>query len=68
MSQLRIHNVTKIEVKKVNKGNSYICRDLVIHHISLDRKTGKETSMITNIDLFLEDASASKLVYSKKMY
>tara|TARA_R100000541_G_scaffold1076_4_gene5025 strand:+ start:3982 stop:4188 length:207 start_codon:yes stop_codon:yes gene_type:complete len=68
MSQLRIHNVTKIEVKKVNKGKSYICRDLVIHHIALDRKTGEEVSLKTSIDLFLEDASASKLVYSKEMY
>jgi len=63
--KLNIHGVTKIEVKKVSKGNSYICRDLVIHHISLDRKTGEEVSLKTSIDLFLDDASASKLVYSK---
>jgi len=63
--KINIHNVTKIEVKKVSKGNSYICRDLVIHHISLDRKTGEEVSLKTSIDLFLDDASASKLVYSK---
>ena len=53
MAELRIHKVTKIEVKKVNKGDSYICRDLIIH---------------TRIDLFLDNASASKLVYSKEMY
>tara|TARA_R110001606_G_scaffold158502_1_gene302305 strand:+ start:544 stop:750 length:207 start_codon:yes stop_codon:yes gene_type:complete len=68
MSQLRIHNVTKIEVKKVNKGNSYICRDLVIHHTSINRITGEEIPLRTNIDLFLDNASASKLVYSKEMY
>jgi len=63
--KLNIHGVTKIEVKKVSKGNSYICRDLVIHHISLDRKTGEEVSLKTSIDCFLDNASASKLVYSK---
>ena len=68
MSQLRIHNVTKIEVKKVNKGNSYICRDLVIHTEKYNYELKKNIKETLNIDCFLKDSSASKLVYSKEIY
>jgi|TARA_B110000211_G_C13534156_1_gene316471 hypothetical protein len=65
---IRIHDVTKIEVKKVNKGDSYITRDIVIHSRRYNYALGEYITEQTNLDLFLEDASASKLVYSKKVY
>lgn len=68
MAQLRIHGVTKIEVKKVNKGNSYICRDLVIHTEKYNYELKKNIKETLNIDCFLKDSSASKLVYSKEIY
>ena len=32
MADIRLHKVTKIEIKKVDKGSGYICRDIVIHN------------------------------------
>lgn len=68
MTTLRISDVTKIEVKAVNKGNSFLCRDLVIHSTRYDWELEKEVTQETRLDLFLKDASASKLVYSKEIY
>jgi len=68
MAELRIHKVTKIEVKKVNKGDSYLCRDIVIHSKRYDFKRNEYITEETKLDLFLDNASASKLVYSKEMY
>ena len=68
MAELRIHKVTKIEVKKVNKGDSYLCRDLVIHSKRYDFELNDYITEKTKIDLFLDDVSASKLVYSKDKY
>ena len=68
MTTLRISDVTKIEVKAVNKGNCFLCRDLVIHSTRYDYELGKDIEEETRLDLFLKDASASKLIYSKEMY
>lgn len=68
MATIRISDVTKIEIKAVNKGSSYICRDLVIHSTRYDYELGKDIEEETRLDLFLKDSSASKLVYSKEMY
>ena len=68
MAELRIHRVTKIEVKKLNKGDSYLCRDLVIHSKRYDFELNDYITEKTKIDLFLDDVSASKLVYSKDKY
>ena len=68
MTTIRISDVTKIEVKAVNKGGSYICRDLVIHSKKYNYELNKYVEEETRLDLFLKDSSASKLVYSKEMY
>jgi len=68
MTNIRISDVTKIEVKAINKGSSFVCRDLVIHSTRYDWELEKEVTEETRLDLFLKDASASKLVYSKEMY
>ena len=68
MTSIRISDVTKIEVKAINKGSSFVCRDLVIHSTRYDWELEQEVTQETRLDLFLKDASASKLVYSKEMY
>jgi len=68
MADIRIHKVTKIEVKKVDKGNGYLCRDLVIHNKEWNSNLGDYITRETKIDLFLNDVSVSKLVYSKDKY
>jgi len=68
MAELRIHRVTKIEVKKLNKGDSYLCRDIVIHSKRYDFERNDYITEETKLDLFLDNASASKLVYSKEIY
>ena len=68
MTSIRISDVTKIEVKAINKGSSFVCRDLVIHSTRYDWELEKEVTQETRLDLFLKDATASKLVYSKEMY
>jgi len=68
MAELRIHKVTKIEVKKVNKGDGYLCRDMVIYNKRYDYDLNDYVIEETRIDLFLDNASASKLVYSKEVY
>jgi hypothetical protein len=68
MANIRIHKVTKIEVKKVNKGESFMCRDIVIHSKRYDFELNQYITEETKLDLYLDDASASKLVYSKEIY
>ena len=68
MATIRISDVIKIEVKAINKGNCFVCRDLVIHSTRFDYELGKDVVEKTKLDLFLKDSSASKLVYSKEMY
>jgi len=68
MANIRIHKVTKIEVKKLNKGESFMCRDIVIHSKRYDFELNQYITEETKLDLFLDNASASKLVYSKDKY
>jgi hypothetical protein len=68
MANIRIHKVTKIEVKKLNKGESFMCRDIVIHSKRYDFELNQYITEETKLDLYLDDASASKLVYSKEIY
>jgi len=65
MADIRIHKVTKIEIKKVDKGNGYLCRDIVIHNKEWNSDLGDYITMETTLDLFLENKSATKLVYEK---
>ena len=65
MADIRIHKVTKIEIKKVDKGNGYICRDIVIYNKRYDFKLNEYITEKTNLDLFLENNSVAKLVYEK---
>ena len=65
MADIRIHKVTKIEIKKVDKGNGYICRDIVIHNKKYNYELNKYIEEETTLDLFLDNNSVAKLVYEK---
>jgi len=65
MADIRLHKVTKIEIKKVDKGSGYLCRDIVIHNKEWNSDLGDYITMETTLDLFLDDKSATKLVYEK---
>ena len=66
MANIKIHNVTKIEIKKVDKGNGYNCRDIVIHNKSYNAEVGDYVTEKLHLDLFLNDLDVAKLVYSKE--
>ena len=65
MADIRIHKVTKIEVKKTMKGKGYVCRDITIYSKKYDWELDKYITEETNLDLFLDDTSVAKLVYEK---
>ena len=65
MADIRIHKVTKIEIKKVDKGNGYICRDIVIHNKEWNTELREFITNKTTLDLFLNNNSVAKLVYEK---
>ena len=65
MADIRIHKVTKIEVRKVNKGNGYLCRDITIHSKRYDFELNQYITEKTHLDLFLDNNSVTKLVYEK---
>jgi len=65
MADIRIHKVTKIEVKKVDKGSGYICRDIVIYSKRYNYELNKYIEEETRMDLFLDNNSVAKLVYEK---
>ena len=65
MADIRLHKVTKIEIKKVEKGNAYLCRDIVIYNKRYDFELNKYITEKTHLDLFLDNNSVAKLVYEK---
>jgi hypothetical protein len=65
MADIRLHKVTKIEIKKVDKGSGYLCRDIVIHNKEWNSDLGDYINMETTLDLFLDNNSVAKLVYEK---
>ena len=65
MADIRIHKVTKIEIKKVDKGSGYICRDIVIHNKKYNYELNKYIEEETTLDLFLDNTSVATLVYEK---
>ena len=66
MADMTFHNVTKIEVLKRKDHRVFSVRDLVIHNDEWNSKLGKRIATQTEINLFLDDKSAGKLVYSDK--
>ena len=65
MADMTFHNVTKIEVLKRKDHRGFSVRDLVIHNQEYNYELGRKIATKTDINLFLDDKSASKLVYQK---
>ena len=69
MADIRLHNVSKIEILKRNDiGDDLSVRTLVLHNEEYSRREGKRVATTTEITCYLEDKSASKLVYSQDKY
>ena len=62
---MTFHNVTKIEVLKRKDHRGFSVRDLVIHNEEYNFELGRKIATKTDINLFLDDKSAGKLVYQK---
>ena len=65
MHNINIHNVTKIEVKPRDDFATFCSRDIVVHSLQKDYKTGEYIPTKLRLNLFLEDKDVAKLIYSK---
>tara|TARA_R100000234_G_scaffold109824_1_gene81869 strand:+ start:376 stop:585 length:210 start_codon:yes stop_codon:yes gene_type:complete len=69
MADLRLHNVSKIEIKKRNDIDVDLSvRTIVLHNEEYSSREGKRVATKTEITCYLEDKSAGKLVYSNEKY
>ena len=66
MADVSFHNVTKIEVLKRKDHQGFTVRNLIIHNDEFCYELGRRIATQTEINLFLDDKSAGKLVYSDK--
>lgn len=66
MADIHFHNVTKIEVLKRKDHKGFSVRDLVIHNDEYNYELGRRIATKTEINLFLDDKEAGKLVYNKE--
>jgi len=64
MADVSFHNVTKIEVLKRKDHKGFSVRDLVIHNEEYNYELGRRIATKTEINLFLDDKEAGKLVYN----
>ena len=65
MNNINIHNVTKIEVKPRDDFATFSSRDIVVHSLERDTKSGEYIPVKLRLNLFLEDKDVAKLIYSK---
>tara|TARA_E500000331_G_scaffold292393_1_gene289228 strand:- start:55 stop:264 length:210 start_codon:yes stop_codon:yes gene_type:complete len=68
MADVTFHNVTKIEVLKRKDHKGFSVRDLVIHNEEYNYELGRRIATKTEINLFLDDKEAGKLVYNNNKY
>tara|TARA_R100000234_G_scaffold54950_1_gene32936 strand:+ start:1283 stop:1492 length:210 start_codon:yes stop_codon:yes gene_type:complete len=66
MADVSFHNVTKIEVLKRKDHRGFSVRDLVIHNEEYNYEIGRKIATKTQINLFLDNKEAGKLVYNNK--
>ena len=64
MADVSFHNVTKIEVLKRKDHRGFSVRDLVIHNEEYNYEIGRKITTKTQINLFLDNKEAGKLVYN----
>ena len=69
MADIKLHDVSKIEVLKRRDINSNLSvRTLVIYNNEYSKREGRRVATETEITCFLDNKSAGKLVYSPKQY
>tara|TARA_B100001939_G_scaffold339774_1_gene347013 strand:- start:1136 stop:1345 length:210 start_codon:yes stop_codon:yes gene_type:complete len=68
MADLRLHNVSEIKVLKRNDIGDLSVRTLVITNEEYSTRENKRVMTTTEITCYLDDKSASKIVYSKDKY
>ena len=69
MADLRLHNVSKIEILKRNDiGADLSVRTIVLHNEEYSSRDGRRVATKTEITCYLEDKPAGKIVYSKNKY
>ena len=69
MADLRLHNVSEIKVLKRNDiGTDISVRTIVITNEEYSTRENRRVMTTTEITCYLDDKSASKIVYSKDKY
>jgi hypothetical protein len=68
MADLRLHNVSEIKVLKRNDIGDLSVRTLVITNEEYSTRENRRVMTTTEITCYLDDKSASKIVYSKDKY
>tara|TARA_R110000851_G_scaffold324740_1_gene492254 strand:- start:309 stop:506 length:198 start_codon:yes stop_codon:yes gene_type:complete len=63
---IKVHKVTKIEVKKRRDISNFSVREIVFHNLEYDYEKGSYFPTKTEITCFLEDKDVAKLIYSKE--
>ena len=67
MADIKLHNVSKIEVlKRRDIGSDLSVRTLVIYNTEYSKREGRRVATETEICCFLDDKSASKIIYNKE--
>tara|TARA_R100001224_G_scaffold111334_1_gene91201 strand:- start:976 stop:1185 length:210 start_codon:yes stop_codon:yes gene_type:complete len=68
MADIKLHNVSEIKALKRNDIGDLSVRTLVITNEEYSSKEGRRVATQTEITCYLDDKSASKIVYSKDKY
>ena len=68
MAGIRLHNVSEIKVLKRNDIGDLSVRTLVITNEEYSTREDRRVMTQTAITCYLDDKSASKIVYSKDKY
>ena len=68
MAGIRLHNVSEIKVLKRNDIGDLSVRTLVITNEEYSTREDRRVMTQTEITCYLDDKSASKIVYSKYKY
>ena len=69
MADIKLHDVSKIEVlKRRDLGSHLSVRTLVIHNTEYSKREGRRVATETEITCFLDDKSSGKIVHNKESW
>jgi len=68
MADIKLHNVSEIKALKRNDIGDLSVRTLVITNEEYSTRENRRVMTTTEITCYLDDKSASKIVYSKDKY